>query len=62
MKEILELGPSKPKIDEGLVQDVITGKGDRSKRAEIWLPGEFEDEEGAEEWESEGAGWWEAEL
>lgn len=64
MREILELSPSKPKVDEELlVQDlIIGGRGDRSKQAEVWLPGEFEDGEDSEEWEGEGASWWEAEL
>jgi len=61
MKEILQLSPAKPKVDdEMLVRDILSGKGDSTKRAEVWLPGDGGDE--SDDWESEGAGWWEAEL
>jgi len=61
MKGILQLSPTKPKVDdEMIVEDMLSGKGDRRKRAEVWLPGDGGDE--SDDWESEGAGWWEAEL
>ncbi|KIM24115.1 hypothetical protein M408DRAFT_76284 [Serendipita vermifera MAFF 305830] len=61
MKEILQLSPTKRRSGEAtLVQDILSGKGDRTKRAEVWLPGDVGEE--SDEWESEGAGWWEAEL
>jgi len=61
VKEILQLSPAKPKVDgEMLVRDILSGQGDRTKRAEVWLPGDGGDE--SDDWESEGAGWWEAEL
>ena len=61
MKDILQLSPHKPKSNyDTLVQDIFGEKGDRTKRAEVWLPGDAGDE--SDEWESEGAGWWEAEL
>lgn len=61
MRDVLQLSPPKPKVnDQTLVQDILSGKGDRTKRAEVWLPGDAGDE--SDEWESEGAGWWEAEL
>jgi hypothetical protein len=63
MREMLQLSPSKQRIDDAtLAQDILSGNAERSKRAEVWLPGEFGDDHDSEEWESEAAGWWEAEL
>lgn len=61
MQNLLELSPSKPRVDEDqVVQDILAGIGDRSKRHEVWHVGDVGTEE--DDWDSEGAGWWEAEL
>ncbi|KAG8834345.1 hypothetical protein FRC17_009113 [Serendipita sp. 399] len=63
MREVLQLSSSKPRVDEEvLVQDILSGFGDRTRRAEVWTAGDRDERDDSEEWDSEGVGWWEAEL
>ncbi|KAG8757098.1 hypothetical protein FRC14_002381 [Serendipita sp. 396] len=63
MREMLQLSPIKPRVDEDiLAKDILSGFGDRTKRAEVWTAGDRDEREDSEEWDSEGVGWWEAEL
>jgi hypothetical protein len=62
LREVLEFSPSKPRrTHEEVLEDIFSGKGDRTKRGEVWTAGDF-DEEDSEEWDGDAVGWWEAEL
>ncbi|CAG8727740.1 7676_t:CDS:1, partial [Acaulospora colombiana] len=63
LREVLELSPSKPRrTDEEVLEDLFSGKGDRTKRAEVWTAGDFDEDADSEEWDGDAVGWWEAEL